>query len=138
VVQAYLELDVTGIIRRTQLGVSGTAYAYSHDPAQFGFFGVAAFARGPAIGDGVPLAPLRFSVQGHVLQKLGRFRITATGESGDYVDSEGSTVSVSAKPSYDITPRARLWATGTWQRDRLSGLGTAEMVVAALGVRWAY
>jgi hypothetical protein len=136
--QAYLELDVTGIIRRTQLGVSGTAFVYSHDPAQFGFFGVAAFARGPSIGEGVPLAPLRFSVQGHVTQKVGRFRLAATAEAGDYVDSEGSTLSVSAKPSFDVTARARLWATGTWQRDRLSGLGTAEMFVAALGLRWAY
>jgi hypothetical protein len=136
--QAYAELDVTGIIRRTQLGVSGTAFGYSHDPAQFGFFGIAAFARGPSIGDGVPLAPLRLSVQGHVTQKLGRFRFAATGEAGDYVDSEGSTVSLSAKPSYDVTPRVRLWATGTWQRDRLAGLGTTAMFVAALGLRWAY
>jgi hypothetical protein len=138
VLQAYVELDVTGIIRRTQLGVSGTAFGYSHDPTQFGFFGIAAFARGPSIGDGVPLAPLRFTVQGHVAQKLGRFRLAATGEAGDYVDSVGSTVSVSAKPSYDVTSRARLWATGTWQRDRLTGLGTADMFVAALGLRWAY
>jgi hypothetical protein len=136
--QAYFELDVTGIIRRTQLGIAGTAFGYSSDPARFGFFGVAAFARGPSIGDGVPLAPLRFSIQGHVTQKLGRVRLAATAESGDYVDSEGSTMSVSAKPSFDLTSRARLWVTGTWQQDHLAGLGTAEMFVAALGLRWAY
>jgi hypothetical protein len=138
VLQGYGELDLTGIVRHTELGISGTAFAYSRDPSQLGFFGVAAFARGPSIGDGVAIAPLRFSAQGHALQKFARFRIGATGEYGRYVDGEGSTVIVSVKPAYDVTARIRLWATGTWQRDDLTGIGTAQTFIGAMGLRWAY
>jgi hypothetical protein len=138
VLQGYVDVDVTAIIRRTQLGLSGTAFAYSSDPSQLGSFGVAAFARGPTLGDGVALAPLRWSSQAHITHKLGRARVAGTGEYGQYVEGEGSTVSISAKPAYDLTARVRLWATGTWQRDSLTGLGTADTLVAALGLRWAY
>jgi hypothetical protein len=138
VLQLYAELDVTATIRRTDFGATGTAYAYTHDPAQLGFFGVAAFARGPALGDGVPLAPLQFSTQAHATQKLGRFRISGTGEYGRYVDSEGTTVSVSAKPAFDVASRVRLWATATVQWDELSRVGATRTLVGALGLRWTY
>jgi len=72
------------------------------------------------------------------LQKFARFRIGATGEYGRYVDGEGSTVIVSVKPAYDVTARIRLWATGTWQRDDLTGIGTAQTFIGAMGLRWAY
>ena len=120
------------------MGATGTGFVYSRDPTQLGFFGIAAFARGPSIGDGVALAPLRFSTQGHVAQKIGRLRLAGTGEYGRYVDSEGSTVRMSAKPAYDVTSRVRLWVTGTWQRDDLTTTGPLVTLIAAMGLRWSY
>jgi hypothetical protein len=138
VLQTYAELDVTMTVRRTEVGATGTGFVYSRDPTQLGFFGIAAFARGPSIGDGVALAPLRFSTQGHVAQKIGRLRLAGTGEYGRYVDSEGSTVRMSAKPAYDVTSRVRLWVTGTWQRDDLTTTGPLVTLIAAMGLRWSY
>ena len=117
VVQAYGEVDVTGIIRRTDVGFSGTGYAFSQDPGQIGFFGVAGFARGPTGGDGYPVAPLLFQFWGHALQTLGAWRLASSAGYGRYVDGEGSSATVSLKVAYSASARIRLWATGTLQRD---------------------
>jgi hypothetical protein len=138
VVQAYGEVDVTGIVRRTDVGFSGTGYAYSQDPGQIGFFGVAGFARGPSSGDGYPAAPLLFQVWGHAQQKLGAWRLSGSASYGRYVDGEGSSASASLKVAYAAGSRIRLWATGTLQRDDLTSLGVVDTVVTAIGLRWVY
>jgi hypothetical protein len=138
VAQVYGEADVTGIIRHTDVGFSGTGYAYSQDPGQIGFFGVAGFARGPSSGDGYPAAPLLFQVWGHAQQKLGAWRLSGNASYGRYVDAEGSSESVSLKVAYAASSRIRLWATGTLQRDDLTSLGVVDTVVTAIGLRWVY
>ena len=138
VVQAYGEVDVTGIIKRTDVGFSGTGYGYSQDPGQIGFFGVAGFARGPTSGDGYPVAPLLFQFWGHALQTLGAWRLAGSASYGRYVDGEGSSASVSLKVAYSVSPRIRLWATGTLQRDDVTSLGIVDTVVTSIGLRWFY
>jgi hypothetical protein len=138
VVQAYGEVDVTGIIRHTDVGFSGTGYAYSQDPGQIGFFGVAGFARGPGSGDGYPAAPLLFQFWGHAQQKLGAWRLSGSASYGRYVDGEGVTASASLKIAYAASSRIRLWTTGTLQRDDLTSLGVVDTVVTAVGLRWVY
>jgi hypothetical protein len=138
VVQAYGEVDLTGIVRRTDVGVSGTGYGYSQDPGHIGFFGVAGFARGPTSGDGYPAAPLLFQLWGHALQTLGAWRLAGSASFGRYVDGEGSSESLSLKVAYAASPRIRLWATGTLQRDDLTSLGVVDTVVTAVGLRWIY
>ena len=138
VVQAYGEIDVTGIVKRTNVGFSGTGYGYSQDPGQIGFFGVAGFARGPTSGDGYPVAPLLFQFWGHALQTLGAWRLAGSASYGRYVDGDGSSASVSLKVAYSASPRIRLWATGTLQRDDVTSLGIVDTVVTAVGLRWVY
>ena len=113
VIQVYAEGDLTALLGRTDVGITGSGYGYSQDPGQLGFFGVAGFARGPSTGDGYPIAPLLFDVRGHVLEKLGAWRLAASGDYGRYVDAEGWNVTGSLKATYSVTKRIRLWATGT-------------------------
>jgi hypothetical protein len=134
----YAEADVTALIGRTDVGITGTGYGYSQDPGQLGFFGVAGFARGPSTGDGYPLAPLLFDAQGHVLEKLGAWRLAASANYGRFVDDEGWNAAASLKAMYSVTKRSRIWATGTLQRDKIVSLGVVNTIVGAVGVRWSY
>ncbi len=138
VIQAYGEGDVTALIGRTDVGITGSGFGYSQDPGQLGFFGVAGFARGPSIGDGYPLAPLLFDARAHVLEKLGAWRLAASADYGRYVDDDGWNATASIKAMYSVTKRIRLWATGTFQRDRIVSLGVVNTSVAAVGLRWTY
>jgi hypothetical protein len=138
IVQAYGGADVTVIIHRSELGGAATGYAYSSDPTQLGYFGVAAFGRGPATGDGTPFAPLLLSVRPHVLQRFGHLRLGAAGEYDRYVDAEGSSIIVSVKPAYDLTSSFRLWLTGCYQHDVAQDGSTSRTLTASVGVRWLY
>jgi hypothetical protein len=138
VIQAYAEADITALIGRTDVGVTGSGYGYSQDPGQLGFFGVAGFARGPSTGDGYPLAPLLFDARGHVLEKLGAWRLAASADYGRYVDGEGWTATGSLKTMYSVTKRIRIWVTGTVQHDKIASLGVVNTIVGAVGLRWAY
>jgi hypothetical protein len=138
VIQVYAEGDVTASLGRTDVGITGSGYVYSQDPGQLGFFGIAGFARGPSTGDGYPMAPLLFDVRGHVLEKLGAWRLAASGDYGRYVDAEGWNVTGSLKATYSVTKQIRLWATGTFQRDRLVSLGVVNTMVGAIGLRWSF
>ena len=138
VIQVYAEGNITALFGRTDVGITGSGYDYSQDPGQLGFFGVAGFARGPSTGDGYPIAPLLFDLRGHVLEKLGAWRLAASGDYGRYVDAEGWNVTGSLKATYSVTKRIRLWATGTFQRDKLVSLGVVNTTVGAVGLRWTF
>src|SRR5579871_146290 len=129
VIQAYAEADLTAMIGRTDVGATASGYGYSQDPGQLGFFGVAGFARGPSTGDGYPLAPLLFEARGHILEKLGSWRLAGSADYGRYVDGEGWDVTGSLKASYSATRRIRLWLTGTVQHDRVVALGSVNTFV---------
>lgn len=137
VVQGYGLFDAMVVGHRVDAGVAVTGYGYSSDPTQLGYFGVASFGRSPATSDGTPFAPLRLAVRPHVLLKMGRFRLGASGEYDRYVDGLGSSVVVSAKPGYDLTSTVRAWVTLCLQVDEAQG-EVWRTLSGAVGVRWTY
>jgi hypothetical protein len=137
VLQAYATLDVTAVVHRTDIGIATTGFGYSSDPTQLGYFGVAAFGRGPTTGDGTAFAPVRLAVRPHLLFRVGHLRLGASGEYDRYVDELGSSFVASAKPAYDLTSTLRVWVTLCLQLDDAQG-APSHTLSGAVGVRWAY
>jgi hypothetical protein len=137
VVQAYATLDLTAVIRRTDVGVAITGDGYSSDPTQLGYFGVASLGRGSGTGDGTPFAPVRLAVRPHVLHRINHLRLGASGEYDRYVDGFGSSLVASAKPAYDVTSAIRAWVTLSLQLDDSHG-ATSHTLLGAVGARWSY
>jgi hypothetical protein len=137
VVQGYVTLDATAVIRRTDVTAAATYYGYSKDPTQLGYFGVATLGRGPVLGDGTPFGPVRYSLRPQVMPRLGRLRLGLAAEYDNYVEDLGTSLIGSVKPAFNFTPNLRGWFTLTMQRDEFAG-NTWTTLSGAMGVRWAY
>lgn len=97
----------------------GDYYHYNQDPAAVGYFSVATAGRTFITGgNGVPIAPLQFTVRPEVLHRFGAFSVKLWVTAGKYVSGTGqSTTGLGAKLQYKFTKRFRLWATVSGQRD---------------------
>ena len=137
VVQAYGVADVTAVGRWLEGGIAGTVYAYSRDPSDLGFFGVATFGRGVVMGDATIFAPLRWSTRARSLARIGRWRVGLTGELDGYVTGGWSAV-LTLKPSFDVARAVRLWVAGALQRDWDNQGYAGTTAWGAVGVRWSY
>jgi hypothetical protein len=138
VVQGYGAADVTLVGRWLDGGVAGTVYAYSQDPGDLGFFGVAAFGRGAVIGDATTFAPLRWSARGHALARAGRWRLGLTGELDGYAAGMGNSTVATLKPSFDLTRALRLWVVAAVQHDWDDKGYSGTTAWGAVGLRLSY
>jgi predicted porin len=102
----------------TDFTLAGDYYHYQQDPAAVGYYSVAFVGRSANFGNGVPIAPLRFSVRPEVLHRFGAFSVKLWVTAGHYVSGTGeSTTGLGAKLQYKFTKKFRLWVTATGQRD---------------------
>lgn len=111
-----LSASATAIVAQdTDVTLLGDLYLYDEDPAQVGYFSVASAGR---VGNGLPLAPLRFLLRPEVTHRWGAFSAKAWVQAGQYVAGVGQgTAGVGLKLQYRFTKAFRLWATGSGQRD---------------------
>ncbi len=128
-------LGVTEIFfRETEGRVFASYYAYSTDPGGTGYFGASVFGR-EAVGEGLPLEPLRWSLRPSVEQRLGPVKLIGFFQYGHYVDELGWNVAVGLKAQVKVNDAWRVWASINFQRDVESTGENLSIPWGALGAR---
>lgn len=98
----------------TDIELFGTYYVYTRDPLQVGYFS-RAFSRTP-LGEGLPTAPLQFSIGPALVERFGRFSLEASFWYGAYVSQTGSADVFGARGTFDVTKSWRVWLGGNLER----------------------
>lgn len=121
-VSAMLGYTAT-LLQDTDIGLSGTAFAYSRPPAEAGYFTLVSSTRGASatFGEGLSLAPLRWLVRPSLAHRLGPWRISGSAEAGRLADSAERWLSARLRATWRISRAWRVW--GSTQASRL---GEAE------------
>jgi hypothetical protein len=106
------------IYQDTDVSLSGTYDFYSQDPSTVGYFTLATAGRRTAsMGEGVQIAPLRWSVRPDVNHRWGALSTELWFEHGKYVGDEGRSELVGVKLTYRFNKTYKAWITGTGQKD---------------------
>jgi len=125
-------------VANTDLTLGGAYYFYDKDPSQVGYFSIASIGRSVSLGNGVPAAPLRYSIRPDLSQKFGPFSASIWYQYGQYVPGDGYGHSVGLKLQYKITKAVKTWASGTWQND-IDDQGNSQIsTTLALGARYSF
>jgi hypothetical protein len=99
----------------TDLTLAGDYFVYDQDPTQVGYYSVARVGR---FGNGLNIAPLRFTVRPEVAHRFGDLSVKVWVQGGRYVTGTGqSTASAGLKLQYKFTKSFKMWATASGERD---------------------
>ena len=102
----------------TDVGLGLTYFGYSEDPTQVGFFTLATSGRHHVeMGDGVPVAPLRWSMRPEVVHRFGDLTADLWYEHGQYVSGQGRSEMIGLKLAYRFSKTYRAWLSGSGQND---------------------
>ncbi|HLL52441.1 MAG TPA: hypothetical protein VK447_02785 [Myxococcaceae bacterium] len=126
------------LFANTDVGLSASVYVYDKDPTEVGYFSVLAVGRTVSLGNGFPLAPLRFSVRPSVMHRFGDFWLDGAYQFGRYVDDLGATHALSVRAQYRLGKAWRVWlrAGGTADVDA-DGQATRSATLGG-GVRFTF
>jgi hypothetical protein len=108
------------LFRSTEVGLTGTYYIYSEDPANRGYDGVSIWAR-EGVTEGMPLEPLRWAIRPSVRHKFGPLKLGAYVHYGRYVDDDGYMIVAALKGQLKVSEAVRLWVQVGFQRDSAYG-----------------
>jgi hypothetical protein len=136
---ARFSLSGTATLSRdTDLTLGGDYYAYGSDPAQFGYFGVAASRRQPE-GIGAAIAPLRFVVRPEVAHRFGALSLRLWAQAGRYASGVGqSTAALGAKAQMRFGPSFRAWIAAIGQNDVDAQGDSARSAIVSVGGAWRF
>lgn len=121
----------------TDLTLNGAYYFYDQDPTQVGYFTLASFGR-TALGAGVPIAPLNFTVRPEVAHRFGALSINLSYQYVKYVTGEGYANSVGLKIQYKFSKVFKMWITGNGQNDVDAQGDSTKSSTLALGARYSF
>ena len=125
-------------VANTDLTLGGAYYLYDKDPSQVGYFSIASIGRSVSLGNGVPAAPLRYTIRPDLSQKFGPFSAGIWYQYGQYVPGDGYGHALGLKLQYKITKVVKIWASGTWQDD-IDDQGNSQIsTTLALGGRYSF
>jgi hypothetical protein len=132
-----LAAAVTAIAwRDSDFTLGADYYAYDEDPTQLGYSGVATAGR---TGNGLNIAPLRWTVRPEFVHRFGPFSLKLFVQAGQYVAGMGQdTRSGGIKVQFKFTKAFKMWLSGTAERDTdESGVDTSSGIIAfGAGYRW--
>ena len=105
----------------TDVGLHAAYYLYSQDPTEFGYYSALTSGRTAlhnySLGNNVPLAPYVFTVRPDVTQRVGPFSFLLWYQFGVYASDLGTSQVVGARIQWALTPRWKVWVTGSLQVD---------------------
>ena len=113
-------LEVTSTIYTdTDVSLGGDLYLYGQDPSTVGIFSVGAVGKqNISGGNGVPIAPLRYTIRPEVAHRFGDLSIKLWVRAGEYASGTAQTTSgIGAKVQYKFTRSFRMWVTAGGQKD---------------------
>ena len=123
------------LYERFTAGVDGAVYLYDSNPLNAGVYAVVIAGRTVGeLGNGVPVAPLLFSVKPFGSFKTGRFALKVGYQGGLYFGAQGSNHVLSVRPSFKVTEALKVTLNLTGQADvgsvGLENLGGSATVSA--------
>lgn len=136
---ARLSLSGTAIVSRdTDFTLSGDYYLYGSDPAQFGYFGVAASRKQPE-GIGAPIAPLLFLVRPEVAHRFGAFSLRLWAQFGRYAPGVADTTAgIGARAQMRFGPSFRVWLAVSGRNDVDNQGDAGKSANATVGGAWRF
>jgi hypothetical protein len=126
------------LFANTDLTLGGAYYFYDQDPSQVGYFTIASVGRSVSLGNGVPAAPLRYTLRPDVSQRFGSFSVGLWYQFGQYVPGDGYGHSVGLKLQYKISKAVKIWGSWTWQKDFDDQNNAQVSSTVALGARYSF
>jgi hypothetical protein len=121
----------------TDLSLSGGYYFYDHDPSQLGFFNIVSFGR-TSFGNGMPLAPLRFTLRPGVGHRFGPLLLDLSYQYSQYVPGDGHGNGVALKVQYKFSKSFKAWITANGQDDRDDQGNSTISSGLAFGLRYSF
>jgi hypothetical protein len=119
--QVRISANALGTIReRTDVGIGSAYYLYTSDPTAVGYFSLASLGRDQTLGEGLALAPLRFTARPSVVHRIGRLQLGTWFQYGRYVADEGDVLALGLRVQVRIGD-FRVWAAAVGQQDLASG-----------------
>jgi hypothetical protein len=120
----------------TDVSLLGTYYLYNRATAATGYYGASVFGR--SVDDGIPVAPLQYSVRPSLTQRFGALQLRAYAQYGAYRYG-GSSLGAGLKAQYKFTSALRAWLAANLQRDRGDATGIAvDFLSASIGLRFLF
>ncbi len=113
-------LEVTSTIYAdTDVSLGGDFYLYGQDPSTVGIFSVGAVGKqNISGGNGVPIAPLRYTIRPVVAHRFGDLSVKLWVQAGEYASGTAQTTSgIGTKIQYKFTKSFKMWVTAGGQRD---------------------
>jgi len=137
--QLRLSVSFTGtIFQDTDIGILASLYGYDGDPTEVGYFSVLAVGRSVSLGNGIPLAPLQFSLRPSVTHRFGRLSLDGSYQFGRYVDDEGAFHALSLRAQYRFNKTWRAWLRFSGQVDLDADGKPLRSSAVSVGVRCAF
>ncbi|MBI5546660.1 MAG: hypothetical protein HY901_22485 [Deltaproteobacteria bacterium] len=127
------------LFQSTEVGLSFSYFLYDHDPTEVGYFSLASVGRSSvSFGDGVPLAPMHWSLRPEASHRFGNLQLRVWYQRTRYVADEGHGDVVGLKAQYRLSKswRLSLTASGAQEKDA-EGNGSRAGTVA-VGVKWRF
>ena len=132
--QIRLSANALGTIHeRTDVGVGASYYLYTSDPTEVGYFSLASLGRDQSLGEGLALAPLRFSARPSVVHRVGRLQLGTWFQYGRYVADEGQLAALGLRVQVQLGS-FRVWCAAVGQQDFATG-DSPRSASVSLGAR---
>ena len=123
------------------LGLSASYYVYDADPTQLGYYALATLGRGN-LGNGVSIAPLRYTVTPTIGDRWGALSGTLAVTYGRYVRDVSYEVTASLRVQYKLKlageARLKLYSQLTGSRAADPDGYTATSMSLALGAKYSW
>jgi hypothetical protein len=125
------------VMVNTDLTFGGAYYFYDHDPSQLGFFNIVSLGRA-SFGNGVPLAPLRFTLRPGVGHRFGPLLLDLSYQYARYVPGDGYGNGLALKLQYKFSKSFKAWIVANGQDDRDDQGNSTKSSGVALGLRYSF
>ncbi|MHB8874422.1 MAG: hypothetical protein ACYC8T_12105 [Myxococcaceae bacterium] len=139
--QARLGLNVSQTIRDdTDFTLGGGYYLYDRDPLEVGYFSVASVGRTFSMGEGVPIAPVRFTLRTGATHRFfhNTLSLGLWASYARYVEDEGFGASLGTRVQVRFSRSLKAWVSLTGNDDvDWRGAHSRSGSVSA-GLRWSF
>ena len=140
IVQGRLGLTVgETLLRDTDVSLTGAYFVYSQDPLTAGYYGLSTLGRSSTrFGGGLPLAPVRWSVELDGAHRFGAFELSISMQYARYVSDQGHNAVAGLQGKYAFSSHFALWLRANVQRDFEGADASATTASASLGASYSF
>jgi hypothetical protein len=126
------------VYANTDLTLSGSYYLYNEDPTKVGYFSVATVGRSAAMGTGVPLAPLHYTIRPEITHVFGMVRASVWYQYGQYVPGDGVSHLAGLRLRFRFSKAVSAWVMLNTQADLDPAGNSTTSGTLAIGLKYRF